>query len=514
MTLAAAAEPTAVDPAVDPASTAVDPEPMALATSLSATPLAATTASTTESFTAASAAAIATESTPYLPFDMPIGETDKLVFAHYVPWLPVSVDNLPAEQDYYTTQYLNPYGEGGVHAAYGGYLRDRPLPRDPINDPNWRFLDLVTEINQAKSVGIDGFAVDIVEPTSQYATIVNLLNAAQSTGDFQIQVTPDMSGPLNTYTSQQFAAAFAPLLTAPASQRLDDGRVVLGAFAAEAKPASWWGDTFTVLHDDYDVDVAFVPTFLNAYAYMDSFAPISYGFSSWGGRNIVTTDPDSTFPGLSTYLTQHAHELGKIWMAPVAFQDNRPRSGVYEESNNTLSNSQSWEGAIDDNAEWVQLITWNDYAEMTAMAPSVEHGYRMLDMQAYNIAQFKYGIDPTVVRDALYVSHRDQFAASESTYPETMPMQLAPGTPAPVDIVDVVVFATAPATVIANIGGVIYSCDVGAGRTRCSFPLHTGDVIVGLERDGVMQTMVQSPYTVTNTPEVQDLQYHIAGGLR
>jgi hypothetical protein len=60
---------------------------------------------------------------------------------------------------------------------------------------------------------------------------------------------------------------------------------------------------------------------------------------------------------------------------------------------------------------------------------------------AYNIAQFKYGIDPTVVRDALYVSHRDQFAASEST------------------------FATAPATVIANIGGVIYSCDVGAGRT-------------------------------------------------
>jgi hypothetical protein len=42
----------------------------------------------------------------------------------------------------------------------------------------------VTEINQAKSVGIDGFAVDIVEPTSQNATIVNLLNAAQSTGDF------------------------------------------------------------------------------------------------------------------------------------------------------------------------------------------------------------------------------------------------------------------------------------------------------------------------------------------
>ena len=261
------------------------------------------------------------------------------------------------------------------------------------------------------------------------------------------------------------------------------------------------------------MDVAFVPTFLNAYAYMDSFAPVSYGFSNWGGRNIATTDPDSTFPGLSTYLTRRAHELGKIWMAPVAFQDNRPRSGSYEESNNTRTNSQSWEGAMDDNAEWVQLITWNDYAEMTAMAPSVEHGYRLLDMQAYNIAQFKYGIDPTVVRDALYVSHRDQFVASESTYPETRPMQLVPGTPPPVDIVDVLVFATAPSTVVASIGGVSYSCDVGAGRNVCSFPLHTGDIVVGLQREGVMQTVVRSPYTVTNTPEVQDLQYHISGGL-
>jgi len=222
----AVTEPTALmaeTTAVDPATAAVDPEPMALATSLSATPLAATTttgatAATTASFVAAPAAAIATESTPYLPFDMPIGETDRLVFAHYVPWMPISLDNLPADRDYYTTQYLNPYGEGGAHVAYGGLVRDRPLPRDPISDPNWRFLDLVTEINQAKSVGIDGFAVDIVLPSNQNATIVNLLNAAQATGDFQIQLTADMSGPLNTFTSQQFAAAFAPYLTSPAAQ--------------------------------------------------------------------------------------------------------------------------------------------------------------------------------------------------------------------------------------------------------------------------------------------------------
>ena len=41
-------------------------------------------------------------------------------------------------------------------------LRDRPLPRDPINNPDWKYLDILNEVNQAKSVGIDGFAVDIV----------------------------------------------------------------------------------------------------------------------------------------------------------------------------------------------------------------------------------------------------------------------------------------------------------------------------------------------------------------
>jgi hypothetical protein len=199
---------------------------------------------------------------------------------------------------------------------------------------------------------------------------------------------------------------------------------------------------------------------------------------------------------------------------PFAFQDNRPREGIYEESQNSVTNSNSWQAAINEGAEWVQLITWNDYVETTAMAPSVEHGWRLLDLQAYQLAEFKYGADPVVVRDAVYVSHREQFAASESTYPETLPMQIRPGTTPAVDTVEVVAFATAPATIYANIGGVMSSCAVGTGRSTCKFPLQAGDIVTGMERDGVWQSIVQSPYTVTNTPYIQDLQYNIAGGPR
>jgi YVTN family beta-propeller protein/VCBS repeat-containing protein len=455
------------------------------------------------------------QSTPYLPFDMPIGQTDQQVFAHYVPWFPISLDNLPAAQDYYTTQYLNPAGENGVHAAYGGYLRDRPLPIDPINDPDWRYYDALTEVNQAKSVGIDGFAVDILGPGYQDSVIDALYRAAQATAGFKIQPTADMGGPLGGMTEAQFAAAFAPYLTSPAAQRLSDGRVVLGAFYAEAKTATWWSNSLTILRSTYGVDVAFVPTFVyDPYNSMDSFAPISYGFSNWGGRNPVYTDPTNSNPGSQVSLVEKAHALGKIWMQPVAFQDNRPREGVYEEAQNSVTNSNSWQIALNEHAEWVDLLTWNDYAEMTAMAPSVEHGWRMLDMQAYYIAQYKYGFAPTVVRDAMYVSHRSQFADSQSQYVDTVQMQIRPGTPAPVNNVEVVVFATAPATVYLTVGGVTSSCSVGAGRSVCSAPLREGTVSVTMVRNNTTVTTVQSPYTVTNTPYIQDLEYDVAGGLR
>jgi hypothetical protein len=93
-------------------------------------------------------------------------------------------------------------------------------------------------------------------------------------------------------------------------------------------------------------------------------------------------------------------------------------------------------------------------------------------------------------------------------------MQIRPGTPPPVDLVEVVVFATAPATVNVTVGGVTTSCNVGGGRSVCSFPLREGTVSVSMVRSGTTVTTVQSPYTVTNTPYIQDLEYNVAGGLR
>ncbi|MCV7073462.1 glycoside hydrolase family 71 protein [Mycolicibacterium rufum] len=457
-------------------------------------------------------------STPYLPFDLSTEPSAKKVLAHYMPNFPVSIDNKPSATDYYTAEYLSPTGEGGLHSSYGGYLRDRPLPRGPLADPDWRNLDLRTEISQAKSVGIDGFAVDVImprSPPSLWSDVpTRLLDTAAAQGNFTILPTADMAGPLQGMSARDLASEFAVYLRSPASFRLEDGRPVLGAFYAEAKPAQFWRDVLTALKDLIQLDVAFVPTFLDAPTHLSDFAPFSYGFSTWGGRNpeaVPTVPAGQSYP---VDLTRRSHALGKIWMQSIAYQDSRPKSAQFEESQNGQTSRQAWQVAVQEQADWVQLVTWNDYSENTQFAPSLKSGWRLLDMNAYFISLFKYGAAPEIVRDAVYVSYRTQPADAPMTYPESRPMRVVPGTPAARDSVELVSFAVAPSTLRLHIGPETASCDVPAGVGVCQFALRPGLIRASMWRGGNCVFTTMSTIPVTTAPLVQDLHYVLVGGLR
>ncbi|SPM42973.1 hypothetical protein MNAB215_5194, partial [Mycobacterium numidiamassiliense] len=441
-------------------------------------------------------------------------QNERKVFAHYMPSFPISIANKDSDRDYYTTQYLPVHGENGIHAAYGGYLRDRPLPRAVSDRPDWQLADVETEIGQAKSVGIDGFAVDVIVPRATSKVVDRILGAAAAVGDFDILVTADVTGPLGAMDPGAFAADIAPYLSAPGAYHLADGRAVLGAFAAEQKPAAWWMNVLDILHAKIGTPVAFVPTFLTVGDSPESFAPFSYGFSMWGGRSPDAMTDTDLGRGSSMDVIQRTHQLGKLWMQPVAFQDARPGSGVFAESDNSLTNRMSWQLADQQHAEWVQLITWNDYAESTAMAPSVAHGWRILDMNAYDIAWFKSGALPAVDGDAMFVSFRDQPVNAEPTYPETSLTQAVPSSAPPRDTIEVVAFATAPSQVSLRAGSQVDTCDVGEGRTICTFPLSLGSFSATMTRAGVTVATAQSNADVTETPYTQDLQYRVVGGLR
>jgi hypothetical protein len=447
-----------------------------------------------------------------LPIDVPAaaasGHSTKLAFAHYFPPYPVSFDNRPPERDYYERNYLEPTGERGVHKASGGALRDRPLGRAPRSG-DWRAQDLETEVRQAMAAGLDGFAVDVlsVRSVNWHRTVALMEAAHRVSPSFKIIVMPDMTATGKNSSPQTIADAMAKLARYPAAMRLADGRVVMSPFKAEVRSARWWSEWVDLMRTRHDINVALVPTFLNWSGYADEFASISYGYSTWGNSN----------PAFNESLARHAaraHRMGKIWAAPVRVQDVRPRSGVYEEAQNTTTLRQTWTAAIAGDADWVFLPTWNDYSEATSFAPSAQHGWSFLDVSSYYLTWWRTGREPTVVRDGLYLSHRTQPYDATPTFPQTTLMKLRPGSTKPRDTVEALVFLTAPATVTLQVGDQVHRWDAPAGLSVHTEPLAPGTVSGRVERDGQVTTSVTSPNRVTRTPYVQDLQYHAVSSLR
>ncbi len=483
------------------------------ATSLSSSAITSTATAGTSAVLTVSASS----GTPMLPFDMPsvsvLRSSPRLVFAHYWPPLPVSLDNQSPSLDYYARNYLTPDGEGGKHAAYGGYLRDRPLTRSPLTGSDWRAQDMRTEVRQAIAGGLDGFTLDIIQladgsDAKLWQNVVLMMQAAHAVDPgFKIMLMPDMGGSLAGKDVATFSRAMAELAKSPAAYRLSDGRLVVSPFMAEAHPASWWKSFQDTMKASYGISVALLPTFVgNEQTYASSFAPISYGMSIWGARNPAWNDPTLTYSTSPRGRAASIKARGMKWMQPVSVQDERPDQGVFDEARNTENLRDSWELARDTQAEFVQIPTWNDYSEGTQLAPSAKHGWTFLDLSSYYLTWYKIGTAPKIVRDTIYLTHRTQPAAAKPSYPQTKLMTVRGGS-APVDSVEALTFLTAPADVVINVGTHNYRCAAQAGVDTCTVPLGPGRISAWVARNGSTVAGVTSGASVTSKPLVQDLQY-------
>ncbi len=448
------------------------------------------------------------DASPY-PFAMPstkeLRNSSKKVFAHYFIPFPVSIDNKDPAGDYYACHYMRPEGENNKFAKGGGFIRQRPLPRPPRPEKEWARLDLEHEVRLAVAAGLDGFACDILGTGDFLKKVVRLLDAAAKVDPgFTIMVMPDMEAEFKGHP-ERMVPAVVELAAHPAAYRLSDGRLVLAPYNAQRQTPEWWKERLAEL-EKAGVRVAFLPLFQGWRKFAADYAPISYGFSEWGSRTPAGAEGQRAWPGA-------AHKFVGVWMMPVAPQDARPKNLCYWEARNSMAYRKLWEAAIDGGADWVQIVTWNDYSETSEIAPSSSTQYAFYDLTAYYAAWFKTGRPPAVTRDAILYFHRIQpMTAPFEDKRQEKPFRCADNNPR--DEIEAVAFLAAPASIEIEIAGERKQLKADAGLVAFSIPLAPGRPLFRVIRDGAVSVELQSQWPIAASCQFQDPVYHAGGSNR
>jgi hypothetical protein len=441
------------------------------------------------------------------PFARPnaaeLAASPRKVFVYYFPFFLVSMGNEPIAHDHWALHYMQRSGEGGKYYSSGGFTRERPLPVGPWASPYWREIDETVDVLRAQAIGVDGFGVGIQEagqgPTFSISEGI-CYAAAQAAPGFKVFAEPD-GDVLRNVSAEDMAKTLIQYQTCPASLRMSDGHTLLAPFAPQNEPPDYWREVLDRLRAA-DSTADFIPVLLDPGRFARSFAPISSGMSYWGFRDPVLMNSLA-----ARNVIQDATRTAPIWMQPVAPQDFRPKDAVFWEARNTEAFRVAWMSAIEGNAHYVHLVTWNDYSEATEIAPSSGTQFLFYDLCAYYIVWFKIGIPPKILRDAIYYSHRNQiFQPDHPPLQGDRPYRRFGDTPLSNDV-EMLAMLIRPATLEINIAGHVYQQAVPAGLTTFRVPAEPGRPRFRIIRDGAVAVEKISDWTIESNPDAASALY-------
>jgi hypothetical protein len=417
-----------------------------------------------------------------MPSSAALFNSTKRVFAHYFYPFPVSIDNSPSAKDYYNTQYLTRTGESNKWLKEGGYLRQRPLGVTPSTNPNWLQLNMEGEVRAAIARGITGFTFDSMaasDATDSSSELHLMLAAAQAVDSrFKILIMPDMSV-LGTDASAvvQIIAAVAG---SPAAYRLSDGRLVVSPFDAGLNTPAWWQSVISQLSSQ-GIQIALVPTFLGWASEAAAFSALSYGFSDWGTATVAGVDALEGGPAIvhSSYK--------KIFMMPVDPQQYRPKDFVYWDAGNSAALREAWTGSIKGDADWVQVVTWNDFSESSVIAPVTDAtlqrsiGTGFYNLTGYYASWFLTGQEPTITHDVLYYFYRREPVTGAASGQSQLDIDYSG---VPENSIELLGFLTSPGVLKITIGGKTFTQNAAAGIVSFKIPTQPGTPLFTLSRSG------------------------------
>lgn len=162
--------------------------------------------------------------------------------------------------------------------------------------------------------------------------------------------------------------------------------------------------------------------------------------------------------------------------------------------------AHEWETAINSDANWVEIVTWNDWGESTYLSPTPKTGplaplllphTAYLDASRYYIDWFKSGRPPAIDRDKIFYFYRLQPASVPvPTMPANAPSPSAKPANSQVlqDKVYVTAFLKSPARLTIVSGGRQATFDLHGGVNQVETPFFQGAQQFILSRQG--QTLI------------------------
>lgn len=388
------------------------------------------------------------------------------------------------------------------------------------------------EMELAQRHGIDGFALNAGDwlggdgkPGNYVISAERMYQAAKELNSgFKLFFSPDMNGLGNLPVN---IGDMVSRFKDHPNQMRHAGKVVL---------SGWGGVPATYIEAITKItaggtDVVFVPFVYNPrYSANWSAESVNNFFEGQPHMDgVFYFGADAIFPEIirtNAVSRQVAQARGKLFMAGVSPAYNSPN---LRDFHGMEGYDAMWKGLMRDNADWVEIVTWNDYNEDSNLMPfqwpagdRKSHNSRdeaFLDLTAYYSAWYKTGVRPTITQDKLYYGYRNRSKyltkGWDDTKKEWADITKGEGIVDQIhddvhDSVYVTTFLTAPATLTVSLGKATKTFAMSAGISHVGMPMQPGVPRFSLNRANKLIEVFGRKLIIDKETEENSLRgYHL-----
>jgi glucan endo-1,3-alpha-glucosidase len=384
------------------------------------------------------------------------------------------------------------------------------------------------DIQDAQAAGLDGFALDAGaydDPTQMYynTNIALMYNAAEQLGTgfklfFSIEITNPAAivDEISTYAARSNTFRYG-------------SNVVVSTYGQNS--VNWSNGVFAPLQSR-GISVFFIPhfwpnpveelpTYQDGVNILNTYSNILNGLFWFGAAGT----PTELITCNSNYNLA-VHQAGKVFMASVSptywgcaqYSIGR-RYFEFDGGEGTVA---QWQAIIANQPDWVEITTWNDFAESTYISPVANPGQYeqqctipvryshagFLELSKQYISWYKTGQQTPLTNDSLfyfYRTHATNLVASNTSDP---PVTWFIG-----DVSNDVyntVFLTAPAQLVIVSGTKTVTNSLASGLQQVRTPFSPGPQTFTVNRGGVPVLSAQGPPILS---QIVNYDYFEASGF-